>query len=152
MLHLALSAKTIERSLLVCGAALCLVYLGVTAFRSASSGLAVRSLGSLTKAGAEPAAPTVAAVELRHVSAVDLRPWAATRVAAYKESLARQFVRPIAVLRVPKARIEVPVFDGTDELVLNRGVGRITLELGRPGELGKVSRYRRPSRWLLSRA
>jgi sortase A len=132
---LALSAKTIERSLLASGAALCLVYLGVTAFRSASSGLAVQSL-EMTKAAAEPAAPKPPAVELPS-SAVDLRQWAATRIAAYEASLARQFSPPIAVLRVPKAGIEVPVFDGTDELVLNRGVGRIP-GTARPGELGNI--------------
>ena len=132
---MSLSAKTIERLLLVCGAALCLVYLGMTAFRSASSGLAVRSL-EMTKAAAEPATPKLQAVELP-TSALDLRQWAATRIAAYEESLARQVNPPLAVLRVPKAQIEVPVFDGTDELILNRGVGRIP-GTARPGELGNI--------------
>jgi len=129
-------AKTIERSLLVSGAALCLVYLGVTAFRSASSKLAVQSLEA-TKAASEPEAPKVHTVELTS-TAVDLRLWAAKRIAAYQESLAQQFSPPLAVLRVPKVGIEVPVFDGTDELVLNRGVGRIigTARLGQLGNIG----------------
>jgi sortase A len=44
----------------------------------------------------------------------------------------------LAILRIPKVHIEVPVFDGTDELVLNRGVGRIigTSKPGQPGNIG----------------
>jgi sortase A len=42
------------------------------------------------------------------------------------------------VLRVPKIHLEVPVFEGTDQLTLNHGVGRIigTAQPGQPGNLG----------------
>jgi sortase A len=42
------------------------------------------------------------------------------------------------VLRIDKLGIEVPVFDGTDDLTLNRGVGRIigTARLGGTGNIG----------------
>jgi sortase A len=45
---------------------------------------------------------------------------------------------PLAVLSIPRIGIEVPVFDGTDELVLNRGAGRIlgTAKPGQPGNIG----------------
>jgi len=33
---------------------------------------------------------------------------------------------PLALLRIPRLEIEVPVFEGTDDLVLNRGVGRMS--------------------------
>jgi sortase A len=68
---------------------------------------------------------------------VDYRLWSAQRIAAYQDSLSRQFEQPLAVLRVPRLGLEAPVFDGTDELILNRGVGRIigTAQLGEPGNI-----------------
>jgi sortase A len=44
---------------------------------------------------------------------------------------------PLAVLDIPKIGLEVPVFDGTDDLTLNRGVGRI-IGTSRPGQGGNV--------------
>lgn len=129
------SRRTVERCLFAAGAALCLFYLGVTAYRSAASRLAVQVFeAARSTPGPAPARP--AAAELPS-SAVDLRLWGAKRIAAYRDSLFRQFSPPIAVLRAPKVGIEVPVFDGTDELVLNRGVGRIA-GTARPGEPGNI--------------
>jgi sortase A len=90
----------------------------------------------MTKRAADFAESKTQTVELPS-SAVDLRLWAGARIAAYEHSLRRHFRPAIAVLRVPKVRIEVPVFDGTDELILNRGAGRIA-GTARPGESGNV--------------
>jgi sortase A len=64
--------------------------------------------------------------------------WSIQRVHAYKNALLQKFDSPIAVLNVPKIHLEVPVFDGTDDLILNRGVGRIagTALIGAEGNLG----------------
>ena len=43
----------------------------------------------------------------------------------------------LALLRIPKVKIEVPVYDGTDESVLRRGAGLIE-GTARPGTLGNV--------------
>ncbi len=129
------SWKTVERCLFATGAALCLFYLVVTAYRSAASRLAVQQFEAARSAPeATPAKP--AAPELPS-SAVDVRLWGAKRISAYRDSLARHFRPPIAVLRAPKVGIEVPVFDGTDELALSRGVGRIS-GTSRPGEPGNI--------------
>jgi sortase A len=71
-------------------------------------------------------------------SPVDFRFWSPNRVAAYEDSLAKKKDFPLAILRIPKINLEVPVFNGTDELTLNRGVGRIlgTARLGASGNLG----------------
>ena len=44
---------------------------------------------------------------------------------------------PIAVLRIPKIHLEVPVFNGTDSLTLDRGAGRVigTAEIGQRGNM-----------------
>lgn len=71
-------------------------------------------------------------------SRVDFSLWSAKRVGAYKESLVTKADRPLAVLRIPKIHLEAPVYDDTDDLTLNRGVGRIlgTARVGEGGNLG----------------
>jgi sortase A len=68
---------------------------------------------------------------------VDFSLWSEKRVAAYERSLAQYIDPPLAVLRIPKMHLEVPVLEGTDDLVLDRGVGHIA-GTDRPGEDGNV--------------
>jgi sortase A len=68
---------------------------------------------------------------------VDTSLWAPERIRAYEESLRKEFGAPLGVLAIPKIRLEVPVLEGTDELTLNRGVGRIE-KTARPGEGGNL--------------
>jgi sortase A len=69
---------------------------------------------------------------------VDFSLWSPGRISAYKESLEEKDDAPLAILRIPKIHLEVPVFNDTDDLTLNRGVGRIlgTAQIGKPGNLG----------------
>ena len=69
---------------------------------------------------------------------VDFTLWSDKRVQGYMESLAAKQGTPSAVLDIPKLNLEVPVYDGTDDLTLNRGVGRIigTARLGSAGNTG----------------
>jgi sortase A len=68
---------------------------------------------------------------------VDVSLWSEQRVRAYKEGQPLDKMLPWAVLSISKLRIRVPVFDGTDDLVLNRGVGWI-VGTGRPGKAGNI--------------
>jgi sortase A len=68
---------------------------------------------------------------------VDFSLWSEQRIEAYKQSLAQHFNQPLAVLRVARVELEVPVLDGTDDLTLNRGVGRI-VGTARPGARGNI--------------
>jgi len=70
-------------------------------------------------------------------SSIDFRLWSPERIAAYIDSLKKDFDAPLAVLRIDRLRIEVPLFNGTDDLTLNRGAGRI-IGTGVPGEGGNV--------------
>ena len=67
----------------------------------------------------------------------DLRSWSTQRVSAYLDSLKKKTEAPIAILRISRIGLKVPVFDGTDELTLNRGVGRIigTAQVGGSGNV-----------------
>jgi sortase A len=133
---LTFSGKSVERWLLGVGAALCLFCFAATACRSFASRLAVRSFEE-AKSALAPAPAKPAPVELPSAAA-DFRLWGAKRIAEHRKALSAQFSPPIAILRSPKVGIEVPVFEGTDELVLNRGVGRIagTARSGEPGNMG----------------
>ena len=68
----------------------------------------------------------------------DFSLWSTSRIAAYKKAFSREFPAPEAVLEIPRIGLEVPVFEGTDSLTLNRGAGRIpgTARLGQEGNLG----------------
>jgi len=59
------------------------------------------------------------------------------RVQARKYNFLEKVDVPLAVLRIPKIHLEVPVFNGTDVPTLNRGVGRIvgTARIGAGGNL-----------------
>jgi sortase A len=68
---------------------------------------------------------------------VDFSLWSEGRIDAYRDTPVDQDRVPLAVLRIPGIDLEVPVFDGTDELTLNRAVGRIA-GTARPGEAGNL--------------
>ena len=68
-------------------------------------------------------------------SEVDFSLWSEKRVRGYTESLSHPLAAPLASLSMPKFKIRVAVFEGTDELVLNRGVGWI-VGTARPGQSG----------------
>ncbi len=66
---------------------------------------------------------------------VDTSLWSEKRIRDYRASLKKRFDLPLAVLRIPKIGLEVPVLEGTDDLTLNRGVGHIE-GTPQPGEAG----------------
>ena len=68
---------------------------------------------------------------------VDTTLWAKGRVEEFQQSLFAEMDTPLALLRIPGLGIEVPVFAGTDDLVLNRGVGQIE-GTALPGEVGNI--------------
>ena len=66
---------------------------------------------------------------------VDTTLWSEGRIEGHQQSLLADLDLPLAVLKVPSVDVEVPVFDGTDEVILNRGAGRIE-GTAFPGEAG----------------
>jgi sortase A len=69
---------------------------------------------------------------------VDFTLWSQERVAAYKDSLTRKTDAPLAILVIRKINLKVPVYNGSDDRTLDRGVGRIpgTARIGEAGNLG----------------
>jgi len=69
---------------------------------------------------------------------VDYSLWSEKRIHEYEATLAEHFDEPLGLLRIPKIHLEVPIFNGTDDSILNRGAGRIegTARVGQAGNLG----------------
>jgi sortase A len=64
--------------------------------------------------------------------------WNARRIKDYENSLEAVKELPLAILTIDKFNLQVPVYNGTEEVNLNRGVGRIkgTARINSVGNLG----------------
>jgi sortase A len=75
------------------------------------------------------------AAAAQQTAAPDLSLWDRERISAWQRALNEPAPPPLAVLRIPKIRLEVPVLPGTDDFTLNRAVGHIEAT-SRPGTDG----------------
>ena len=64
-------------------------------------------------------------VEAAHPATPDQSLWSPVRVSAWLKASSEPAPAPLAVLRIPKIRLEVPVLPGTDDRTLDRAVGHI---------------------------
>jgi LPXTG-site transpeptidase (sortase) family protein len=62
---------------------------------------------------------------LAHVGEPDKVLWNATRITDYEDSLKVDMAPALGILTIEKLDIQIPIFNGTEDLPLNRGVGRI---------------------------
>ena len=125
--------RIIERLLLVCGLLMLGIYLGARAHRAIFSRAALGTFKSEQLSSADQSRTLVITA-----ARPDFTLWSPKRIKEYEESLATYFAPAIGILCIPKIHVEVPVLEGTDELSLNRGVGRIagTASLGQEGNIG----------------
>ncbi len=79
-----------------------------------------------------------AAASVLHFQSPDFELWSKKRIQEHQDSLLQDAEPLLAVLRIDRLKIEAPVYNGTDEFVLNRGVGRIqgTARIDGAGNLG----------------
>jgi sortase A len=70
-------------------------------------------------------------------SAPDQSLWSPRRVSAWQQALLDPAPEPLAVLRIPKLRLEVAVLPGTDDRTLDRALGHIE-ETALPGTDGNL--------------
>ncbi len=119
-----LTSRLVERSAWLAGVA-CLV--GVVGLRVGGTWSAAREVARFEASQHAPAG------EARP----DMSLWSPVRIRAWEESRARAAPGALAVLRIPKINLEVPVLEGTDDWTLNRAVGHIE-GTPRPGAVGNV--------------
>jgi sortase A len=120
--------------LLVAGLALVGFYGVAIAHKTIVSRAAIEEVRSNQPVKAETATPSVKTIAMPKP---DFSLWSPVRVTEFKSALA-QLPPAVGILRVPKLHIEAPIFEGTDDLALNGGVGHIagTGALGSDGNTG----------------
>src|SRR5262249_50220555 len=116
--------SSIERLLLAIGLALLAIFFAAHIDSAISSRTGLRQFRDLQR-GKNGEAGT------------DFSLWSAQRIAAYQSSVTQPVGQVLAVLRIGKVHLEVPVLEGTSELILNRGVGHIPGTV-LPGEVGNI--------------
>jgi sortase A len=124
----------IERLLFILGLLLMGIYLGAYLHRSVLSRLELKWFQDLQ---GERSVATAGQFPPDTRFKLNFSLWSEKRIAAYEQSLAKYIDPPLAVLRISKVQLEVPVIEGTDDLVLNRAVGHIAGTV-RPGEEGNI--------------
>jgi len=89
-------------------------------------------------APAPPAPPPPPPRQLAWSDRVDMTLWSPKRVQLYKVALKQAPPSVLAVLRIPRLKLEVPVYDGTSDAILDLAAGRIedTALPGTPGNVG----------------
>ena len=125
------SLRRTERVLFAVGATMVSASLLITLYGSASARLALWAFDR------EQAAAREGGVSLPADEETGFALWSPRRIEFYKQSLLTWSSPPLAVLRIEKVSMRVPVFEGTSDPVLNRGAGWIE-GTARPGEPGNV--------------
>jgi len=62
---------------------------------------------------------------LTHISEPDTSLWNAKRITDYEDTLKVNTAPPLGIFTIEKLNLQVPIYNGTDEFYLNRGLGRI---------------------------
>ena len=125
--------RFVEMALLIVGLSLIAIFVAAHIHRAVLSRSAVNELNVAKERSLTKNVPSLSDKKL----ILDSSLWSSVRIAAYEQSLTSHFDPPLAILRIPKVRLEVAVLAGTDDLTLNRGVGLIE-GTNRPGEGGKI--------------
>jgi sortase A len=121
------------RFLLIFGFLILGIYLGARVYATFSS----RRLESRPPESRQPVAQEHAAGPSFVFKEPDFSLWSPQRIKHYQLSLAAQLGPPVALLRIPKIRLEVAVLEGADDLTMDRAVGLIA-GTARPGEEGNI--------------
>lgn len=123
-------ARKLQRALLSLGGALLALYFIAAIHHLLFSRLALWEFA----AAQEVPSTTTPAIE----EGANFSLWSPKRIQAYKSSLVAKIDRPIAVLSIHRLLLTAPIFDGTDDMTLNRGLGRIagTARMGGDGNIG----------------
>ena len=126
---------SLELVLITTGVVFLGAYIGVRVYGFVASRTVIAAFRQTSAAGFLPSHAGNGATV--NAAGVDTSLWSEKRIRAYNESLGHAFGTPVAVLTIPKIHLEVPVFEGTDDVTLDRGAGRI-VGTALPGQAGNI--------------
>src|SRR6185312_9162425 len=87
----------------------------LTSCRRGSDAPPANNPAASDKPASPPASPPPPPRELAWSKKVDMRLWSTARVKAYKAVLTQDTPPTLAILRIPRLKLEVPVYDGTSD-------------------------------------
>ena len=128
----------LEAALFILGIALLAVYFQVRASSEGQRADGVQAFLEATGSTDATIEGGGAKEQFYSIAPPDQELWSAKRKADYAASLKTSADLPLALLTIDHLGIQVPVYNGADELNLNRGVARIkgTGQVGGEGNLG----------------
>jgi sortase A len=132
--------RVLEALLLAAGTTLLVVYAAaqVDAARGREDALEAFA-EARSERTADPAQPTeIAAAGVAYPADPDQSLWGKARIAAYRAGLVGRRDTAVGVLTISSVELVAPIFEGTSDVTLNRGIGRIegTADVGATGNLG----------------
>jgi sortase A len=137
------AVRILERGLLLLGLLLLVMFAFAhihrfVMFRAEMAKFETRQLESTKEGttGIEAIDGTRNNADLHQARDTEYSPWGNQRTKLHQANLGKP-VESLAVLRIPALHLEVPVLEGTDEVTLNRGVGRIA-STALPGQSGNI--------------
>jgi sortase A len=136
--------RTIEAALVTAGAILLLVFIAAQAHRVIMVRAEMKRFKDATALENRKSAPARESPDSsiprlpEDLDAGTIPPGPAGRSVAHGSGRTPYAGHAIAILRIPKLHLEVPVLDGTDAITLNRGVGRIR-GTAFPGQGGNIA-------------
>lgn len=133
--------RGVQWTLLVGGLGLLTAYAAARLHGMLGRAHALETFAAAESMATESASDSPAVAErdpLAEVGEPDQSLWDKARIAAYERSATASQAPPIGVLSIPAIDLRVPIFDGTSEVALNRGAGRIegTADIDAVGNLG----------------
>jgi len=122
-----------EYLLMILGLLMVVVYLGAWSHKTVLSRINIDHFQHAQSDKQEPSA-----ISESLIVSPDFSLWSQKRIDAYEESLAAYFTPAVGILRIARIHVQAPLLEGTDDLTLNRGVGRIqgTAAIGQQGNIG----------------
>jgi sortase A len=125
----------IQRVLSVSGLVLVGIYAAAMLHRTVISRLAIAEVRAAQEVSQGTPGSGPGSVD---VPKPDFTLWSPGRVTQFKSAMAGHMPQALGILRIPKSHLEAPIFEGTDDLTLNEGVGHIagTDPVGGDGNTG----------------
>ena len=129
--------RILESGFLTTGLLLLVAYFLIRGWGDHQSQADIRAFEQVLASGSAPMAKT-ADTAAGLSSDPDYSLWSSKRISDYHKANEERNDLPLAILSIDTLNLKVPVYNGTDEINLNRGAGRIkgTARIDAPGNLG----------------
>ena len=131
-------AKTLEFFLWVIGFSLIVFYIFSILSTSILHGKDIKDIETSIAAAKIKTVSAANPSTTKYRVAPDQTYWSKKRINAYQESFEQTDTKPMALLSIPEIDLKVAVLNGTDDITLNRGVGRVQ-GTAWPGTVGNLA-------------